>query len=74
VVVAALLDDITARAPHRINGAPAGLAKLTRRKMPVGTVLSRAQLQRAREGSWLTLVVDDDDTDDNSTGTEDDDE
>lgn len=45
-----LLDDITAQAAEVPSGAPAGLEKLTERKLPPGTVLTREQLEAARDG------------------------
>lgn len=47
-----LLDDINARAADNATGAPPGLQRLTRIKMPRGTVLSRKQLEAARSGAW----------------------
>lgn len=64
LLIAALLDDITAKAPADINGAPRGLQELTKRKMPKGTVLTRKQLEAARRGDPPILAVPDDEDDD----------
>jgi hypothetical protein len=45
-----LLDDITAQAAEVPSGAPDGLEELTEHKWPAGTVLTRAQLEAARDG------------------------
>jgi len=45
-----LLDDITAPAADHVNGAAEGLEKLTQRDWPAGTVLTRVQLEAARDG------------------------
>ena len=57
-VIDALLDDITATAPDEISGAPEGLAKLARTKLPRGTVLTRRDLESARAGRWMPVFVD----------------
>jgi hypothetical protein len=44
-----LLTDINAVAADTINGAPEGLAQLMRKKWPMGTVLTRLQLETARD-------------------------
>jgi hypothetical protein len=61
LLIAALLDDITAKAPADINGAPAGLEKLASTKLPAGTVLSRRDLEAARNGRWLPVFTEDTD-------------
>jgi len=45
-----LLDDITARGADNNHGAPEGLEELTENQWPRGTVLTRAQMEAAREG------------------------
>jgi hypothetical protein len=50
VLIHRLLDDITAQAAEAPSGAPAGLDDLTERKWPHGTVLTREQLEAARDG------------------------
>lgn len=45
-----LLDDITAPAADHVNGAAEGLEKLTQHDWPAGTVLTRVQLEAARDG------------------------
>jgi hypothetical protein len=44
-----LLVDITAPAARSIDQAPDGLTRLFQRKMPAGTVLTRQQLEAARD-------------------------
>jgi hypothetical protein len=50
LLISRLLDDITARGADNATGAPAGLEKLTQTEWPCGTVLTRAQLEAARDG------------------------
>ena len=57
-VIDALLDDITATAPDETDGAPDGLVKLARTKLPRGTVLTRRDLESARAGRWMPVFVD----------------
>ncbi|MGH3719800.1 MAG: hypothetical protein ACRDRI_13380 [Pseudonocardiaceae bacterium] len=45
-----LLDDITARGADSVSGAPEGLEDLTQTGWSTGTVLTRAQLETARDG------------------------
>ncbi|MGH3851976.1 MAG: hypothetical protein ACRDR6_00440 [Pseudonocardiaceae bacterium] len=45
-----LLDDITAHGFNDINGVSEGLEELTQTEWPPGTVLTRAQLEAARDG------------------------
>ena len=70
LLIEALLDDITAKAPAEINGAADGLQKLTSTKLPRGTVLSRRDLEAARAGRWLPVFT----GDENDTTDQDDDE
>jgi hypothetical protein len=63
LLVDALLDDINAKAPADINGAPEGLEELLTRKLPQGTVLTRAQLEAARRGDPVIIAVNDPDED-----------
>ena len=49
-----LLDDITAQAAEVPSGAPHGLEELTERKWPRGTVLTREQLETARQDGHRT--------------------
>jgi hypothetical protein len=62
LLVDALLDDVTAKAPADIDGAPTGLEKLFSRRLSTGTVLTRAHLEAARRGVPPILPVPDDDT------------
>jgi hypothetical protein len=74
LLIEALLDDITAKAPADINGAADGLQKLTRTKLPRSTVLTRRDLENARAGRWLpvfTTDTDDQDDVDDEDGIED---
>ncbi|MEV6846737.1 hypothetical protein [Actinoplanes sp. NPDC051411] len=48
-----LLDDVTSRAADDANGAPEGLERLFKVSLPKGTVLTRAQLEAARDDGWL---------------------
>lgn len=48
-----LLVDINAPGAERPSGAPEGLDDLFEQKWPVGTVLTRAQLEEARGGPYL---------------------
>lgn len=50
LLISRLLDDINARGADSVSGAPEGLEKLTQVDWPPGTVLSRAQLEAARDG------------------------
>ncbi|MGH3574115.1 MAG: hypothetical protein ACRDUW_20220 [Pseudonocardiaceae bacterium] len=50
LLISRLLDDITAHGADSITGAPDGLEKLTQIDWPSGTVLTRAQLEAARDG------------------------
>jgi hypothetical protein len=68
LLVDALLDDVTAKAPADIKGAPAGLEKLFARRLPKGTLLTRAHLDAARRGVPPILPVPDDDTDEDNEG------
>jgi hypothetical protein len=70
LLVDALLDDINAKAPAGIDGAPAGLEELFTRKLPKDTVLTRAQLEAARRGDPVIIAVDT--TDDTNDEDEDD--
>lgn len=70
LLIEALLDDITAKAPADINGAADGLQRLTRTKLPRGTVLSRRDLEAARAGRWLPVFT----SDENDANDQDDDE
>lgn len=66
LLIDALLTDINAKAPDNINGAPAGLEELFSRKLPDGTLLTRAQLEAARRGETVIIAVanpDDEDED-----------
>ncbi|WP_344681403.1 hypothetical protein [Saccharopolyspora taberi] len=45
-----LLDDITSPAADHVNGAAEGLETLTQHDWPAGTVLTRVQLEAARDG------------------------
>ncbi|MEO7194341.1 MAG: hypothetical protein ABIZ05_05895 [Pseudonocardiaceae bacterium] len=45
-----LLGEITARGADGATGAPEGLEELTQTEWPPGTVLTRAQLEAARDG------------------------
>jgi hypothetical protein len=49
-----LLNDVTARGADNIDGAPEGLEELTESTWPRGTVLTRAQLEAARDGLHYT--------------------
>lgn len=53
-----LLDDITAPGADLSQSPPESLVQLTALKLPHGTVLTRAQLEAARAGSWLPDVAD----------------
>jgi hypothetical protein len=53
-----LLDDITAQAADDIGGAPPTLELLTQVDLPEGTVLTREQLEAAREGRWRPSAED----------------
>ncbi|KUL40535.1 hypothetical protein ADL15_07070 [Actinoplanes awajinensis subsp. mycoplanecinus] len=55
-----LLDDINTRAADDINGASDGLERLTATPLPEGTVLSREDLEAAREGRWIPVFTTDD--------------
>lgn len=59
-----LLDDITSPGPADINGAPAGLERLTATPLPAGAVLSRDDLQAARENNFLPFFTSDDEDQD----------
>jgi len=48
-----LLNDVTARAADDASGAPEGLQRLFAIDLPNGTILTRAQLEAARNGGWL---------------------
>jgi hypothetical protein len=50
LLISRLLDDINARGVEDINGVPDGLEKLTQIDWPPGTVLTRSQLEPARDG------------------------
>ncbi|MGH3826839.1 MAG: hypothetical protein ACRDQX_06660 [Pseudonocardiaceae bacterium] len=50
LLISRLLADITARGSDGAHGAPQGLEELTQAKGPPGTVLTRAQLEAARDG------------------------
>ena len=50
LLISRLLDDINAPGADDATGAPVGLEKLTQTKWPRGTVLTRAQLEDARDG------------------------
>jgi hypothetical protein len=70
LVVSALLDDITAKAPGDINDGPPGLEALFSRSLPDGTVLTRRQLEAARRGAPPVGGVDphDDEDDEDEDG------
>lgn len=48
-----LLDDITAPGTDLSTSPPESLTNLTAMKLPRGTVLTRTQLEAARDGTWL---------------------
>jgi hypothetical protein len=50
LLISRLLEDINARGADSLAGAPDGLEKLTQMDWPPGTVLTRAQLEAARDG------------------------
>jgi len=53
LLVHRLLNDITSHAADDARGAPEGLERLFEVSLPKGTVLTRAQLEAARDGGWL---------------------
>ncbi|MFC4065060.1 helix-turn-helix transcriptional regulator [Actinoplanes subglobosus] len=59
-----LLDDINSPGAADINGAPIGLEKLTSTALPAGTVLSRDDLQAAREDRFFPVFTTDDEEED----------
>lgn len=50
LLISRLLDNITAHGADGVTGVPDGLEKLTQIDWPPGTVLTRAQLEAARDG------------------------
>lgn len=50
LLISRLLEDITAPGADHVSGAPDGIEELTQHDWPDGTVLTRSQLESARDG------------------------